>query len=111
MRLGTLNTRCRIEYIVTAADPATGYDVATWTLLRECYCSIQDVLPSSAESIAQGVAVSRSQTRWRARYSNDIDSSMRIVTSNPANVYNIVGGPSVIGSKEGVELKLEMVST
>jgi head-tail adaptor len=44
------------------------------------------------------------------RYRTDIDSAMRIVIDRPGRtVYQVVGGPAVLGNKDGIELFVERV--
>lgn len=111
MNIGNLNTRCSIEQKVTAQDANYGTETVTWTTLAVVWCNVQDVLPSRSESVRHGLAVALNQTRWRARYRTDLDSSMRIVIDRPARtVYGIVAGPAVIGNKELIECIIEKVS-
>lgn len=111
MKLAPLDTRCRIECPVVTKD-AYGAPVTTWTLLAVVWCSVQDVLPSRAESVRQGLTVARNQTRWRARYRTDMDSSMRIVIQRTdAVTYQIVAGPAELGDHAGIECVLEKYSS
>jgi len=111
MNLGSLNTRCRIEYPVIAAGDY-GEPVTTWALLAVVWASVQDALPSRSETVREGLTVARNQTRWRARYRTDVDSSMRIIINRPPEtIYQIVGGPAELGKHEGIECVLEKYSS
>ena len=100
-----LNKRCRIEYKSVTQNSLYGTEQIEWKLLAVIWCNTQDVLPSRAESIEGKVAIRKNQTRWRARYRDDIDSAMRIIIDSV--VYQIISGPAVIGKNEFIELMLE----
>jgi len=73
---------------------------------------LQDVLPSRSEAVKNGINIATNQTRARARWCSDIDSTMRIVVNRPGpTIYQIVSGPVEIGMKEGIEMMLEKYST
>ena len=56
--------------------------------------------------------MARNQTRVRLRYRSDIDSTMRVTVHGDSDVvYQIVGGPAMIGRKELTELVLERYSS
>lgn len=69
--------------------------------------NVQDVMPSRSESVAQGLAVGRDQTRIRIRWRDDVTSAMRITLHGETDtVWQIVGGPAEIGGRKNA---LEMV--
>lgn len=115
--IGPLNSRCRIEYKSVVQDATYGAAVTVWSLLAVAWCGVQDVMPSrtSSETVNQGMEVARSRTRIRMGYRTDIDSSMRLVIDRSTNgaptVYQIIGGPSELGNRAGIELMVEKVST
>lgn len=104
-------------------DPNYGTERAVWVPLvaltgspaiaERFPATIQDALPSKAESVVQGLSVARNQSRLRMRYRNDITSAMRVtVYRDTAVVYQIVGGPAQIGGrKDRIEMVLEKVSS
>ena len=83
-------------------SPLTGY---RWP------AQVQDALPSRSESVAQGLAVARNQTRIRFRYPPHVTvtSDMRVILHGDADViYQIVGGPAEIGGRrDGMEIVCE----
>jgi SPP1 family predicted phage head-tail adaptor len=112
MKIGPLNTRCQIERKVVSGQDAYGNDVFTWELFNTRWCHMQDEMPSRSESVRQGLTVSANRTRMRTRYPIDIESSMRVIAYRPDRVvYQIIGGPAILGDKEGVEVMLERVSS
>lgn len=113
MNAGSLRDRCRIEYKAVAQDADYGTEGITWTTLATVWCNIQDELPSKSEAVKQGLAIATQRARVRLRYRTDIDSSMRLVITSrsDAPVYQIVGGPSILGNREGVELFCERYSS
>ena len=122
IRAGDLTRRIRIEEKVTTQDATYGTEVITWRSIAsepgspsvavQIAAQVQDVLPSRSESVRQGIELARNQTRVRIRYRDGIDSSMRIVLLGQTEViYQIIGGPSVLGSNEGLEFVVERFST
>jgi SPP1 family predicted phage head-tail adaptor len=103
-----LNKRCRIEQKQVVQDSVYGTQTITWTLLAVVWCQLQDVLPSRSESVKNGMQIASNQTRFRCRWRNDIDSSMRLTVDGVT--YQIIGGPSELGKREYVELMLERYS-
>lgn len=75
--------------------------------------TIQDALPSRAESVTMGLSVARNQSTLRMRYRNDITSAMRVTVHRDTDVvYQIVGGPALIeGRKDRIEMQIEKVSS
>lgn len=112
MNAGPLNTRCRIEQKSITQDPVYGTELVTWGTLATVWCAVQDELPSKSEAVKQGLTLTAQRTRVRMRYRTGIDSSMRLVISRPTEtVYQIVGGPAILGNKDGLELVVEKYSS
>ena len=97
VNVGQLDRRITIKKTVITQD-AHGAAVTTWTHFATVWASKQDALPSRAESVTQGVLKqAANQTRFRFRYIDGLDSSMRV--EHDGIVYNIVGGPAEIGDR------------
>jgi head-tail adaptor len=112
MNAGPLNTRCRIEARSVTQDAVYGTELVTWTTLATVWCAVQDELPSKSEAVKQGLAIASQRMRVRMRYRTGIDSSMRLVISRPTETtYQIVGGPAILGNKDGLELVVEKYSS
>ena len=112
MILGPLDKRCMIERRSTGQDPVFGTPTETWERVCETWCNLQDELPSRSEALKNGVVTAASRTRLRMRYRTDLDSSMRVTLYRPAGIiYQIIGGPSELGGKDGIELLLERYSS
>ena len=114
---GTLNRLITIERKQVVQDASYGTEVITWVPLavlpgspavaERFWAEVQDALPSRSESVQQGLAVARNQTRIRIRWRSDVDSSMRITVHGDIDVvYQIVGGPAEI---RGRRIMLEMM--
>lgn len=108
-----MRDRCRIEYKVVSQDATYGTEVVTWTTLATRWGEVQDVLPSRSESVQEGLAVAKNQTRLRMLYWDDITSEMRVVVTTRSGevIYQIISGPSIVGNKDGIEMMIERVST
>lgn len=93
-----MDRRITIERAVIAQDEY-GSAITTWTNFATVWANKQDALPSRAESVTQGVLKqAANQTRFRFRYIEGLDSSMRI--EHNGILYNIVGGPAEIGDRK-----------
>jgi hypothetical protein len=130
LRAGEVRCEVTVEKIAVAGDegylePDSSYGTArvVWVPLvalagsppvgERFPATIQDALPSRAESTVQGLVVARNQSVCRMRYRNDINSSMRITVHRDDDVvYAIVAGPAQIdGIKQRIEMVLERVSS
>ncbi len=100
-----LNKRCRIEYKSVKNDPIYGTEQITWQLLAVVWCNVQDVLPSRAESIKNGVAVASKQSRLRIRFRKDVDSSMRVLIDGVG--YQFISDFAELGQREYLEAMIE----
>ena len=97
MNIGQMDKRINIERAFITQD-GYGAAVTTWMNFATVWANKQDALPSRAESVIQGVLKqAANQTRFRFRYIEGLDSSMRI--EHDGVVYNIVGGPAEIGER------------
>ncbi len=113
MNAGQMNRRISIEFPVYETEAPYGPRLVRWEPLTTCAAEVQDVMPSRSESVRQGLAQARNQTRIRIRWRGDIDSTMRIVLHGDTDtVYQIVGGPSEVGGRKTMlEMVLERYST
>jgi len=119
---GKLDRQISIERKQTTQDPVFGTEIVSWvplvaqagspTIAERFWAEVQDVMPSRAEVVQQGLTVARNQTRIRMRWRDDIDSSMRVtVHGDTDTVYNIVGGPAEIDGRKGlIEIVCEKFS-
>ncbi len=112
-----------IEREVTTQDSVTGADIVDWEPLsympgspavaEKFWAEVQDVMPSRSESVKQGLALARNQSRVRMRWRDDVTSAMRVtVYGDSAVLYQIVGGPAEIsGRKRMLEMVIERYTT
>lgn len=103
------NEQASIEYKSVEMNPSFGTEVVTWMRLALVWVEVYDLLPSRSESVRQGLATARNQVRIRMRYRPDVTSDMRIVVHGGGvdTVYEIVGGPAVLGRREALEMVCE----
>ena len=123
VQAGRLDRQLTIERKSVTIDPDYGTEVITWVPLsvlpgsppvaERFWAEVQDVMPSRSESVLQGLAVARNQTRIRVRWRTDITSAMRVVLHGDVDVlYQIVGGPAEIrGRKTMLEIVCERYSS
>lgn len=107
------------EYIAPSAQyesvgsgwtPLDGYEDGSPLVPVKVYGQKQDLMASRSEEAANGgVVIGKVRTRWRMRWRDDIDSSMKVTIYGDSPVdYAIVHGPIEIGGrKELIELLLE----
>lgn len=122
MRAGQMDRRVTIEQKVVTQDAVYGNEVITWapiayeagspSVSQKFWANVQDVQPSRSEAVKQGLTVARNQTRIIIRYRSDVNSSMRITVHYESDqVYQIVGGPAMIGRKAFLEMMCEKFSS
>lgn len=109
---GRLDRRITFQHRVGARDPVYGTMIYTWENLpthATVWAEVQDVLPSRAESLAEGIDIARRPARIRTRYRDDITGAMRVKIGE--RVLRIVAGPVEIGRREGLEMICEELSS
>lgn len=110
MKAGRLNRQITIQHKTgVTRDPVYNTLVEKWDELATVWAEVQDMLPSRAERIADGINIARRPARIRMRFRTDIDSTMRI--SLDGREMRIVAGPVELGRREGLELIAEGLST
>lgn len=116
------NCQITVEYQAKTQDATYGTDIVSWQPLsvlpgspevaERFWAEATDMAPSRSEAVRQGLATARNQTRIRMRWRDDIDSSMRVIVHRDSDViYQIVGGPAMIGRKDTLEMVLERYSS
>ncbi len=120
MRAGQLDVRIVIEYPAATVDSTYGTEVITWHPLVAAGSPVAavplwaqwiDTLPSRSESVQNGLAVARNQSRLRMRYRSNLTSAMRVTDYETGVVYQIVGGPATIGRNQWSEIVVERYSS
>ncbi len=109
MQAGALDTYITIEQRSETQEGVYGTDIVSWTTLASVWAQINDVLPSRAESVDNGVSMARRPARIRIRYRSDVTSDMRIDIDG--RKLRIVGGPAELGRRQWLELVAEELST
>lgn len=105
-----LNTRCEIQKKTVTQDANYGTENITWSVHAVLWVEKQDMLPSRREEeIKNNISIVTGKSRIRARYRDDINSSMRCVMNN--KTYQIVSDPAMIGRNEWMEFVVEKYST
>lgn len=119
----SLNRQISIERKSVTQDSTYGTETVAWVPLvaaagspvvaERFWAEVQDALPSRSESVRNGLAVAKNQTRIRMRHRSDVDSTMRITVHGSADViFQIIGGPAEIGGRKAyLEMMCERYST
>jgi head-tail adaptor len=114
-----MKDRVRIERPV-ADTSLDGAGSGSWDLVQdEVAAEVEDMLPSRAERMAEGINVASRPARVRLRYRDDIKPSMRfvmgatvvdeVVDYSSARIMQIIAGPAKLG-RDGVEFIVEEYS-
>lgn len=90
-------------------DSFNGAGKESWAPVATVWAQVQDVLPSRAERIAEGLSIANRPARIRMRYRDDITPDMRII--HGSRVMQIFAGPAELGRQDGLELMAEDYST
>ena len=109
MKAGKRDTLVTIQYRTASQDSTYGTQSYSWSTLGTEWADVQDMLPSRAEQMADGVNIQRRPCRVRMLYRSDMDSTMRLQFDG--RTVRIVGGPSEMGRREGLEMVCEDLST
>lgn len=109
IKAGKLDRRITIRQRTKTQDPKRGTYSYAWSDLATVWAEVQEMLPSRAERIAEGINIARRPIRVRTRYRDDITSDMRVQYQGAE--YRIVGGPAELGRREGTEMVCELLST
>lgn len=103
--------RISIEYQQVTVEQAFGTDEISWVRLNDTpmWAEFIDSLPGRDEATLQGeLSVFRQTARIRIGYRTDIDSSMRVILHGDSDtIYSIIGGPTMIGRREWLEILCE----
>lgn len=111
LKAGDLDRQVKI-LAETEVKDSDGYgtDVTTgWAVVATVSAQVQDVLPSRAGRMAEGINIERRPARVRIRYRTDVTMKNRLEFEG--RQMRIVAGPSEIGRREGIELIVEQLST
>lgn len=108
MDAGSLDRRIVIERPV-ADTSIDGAGAGNWEPVATVWASVQDMLPSRGERLAQGINVAARPARVRMRFRADVTPDMRFVMDS--RVMQIVSGPAELGRRDGLEFMVEEYST
>ena len=104
-----LDTRIRIERKTIIRDPQYGTEVVSWAEFGCVWAEVKDILPSRAERMAEQIQIARRPARIRIRYLAGITPDMRVIIAG--RVHQIIGGPSILGRRDAIELMVEELSS
>ena len=109
MRAGAFDRRITLLQQMVVKDTVYNTSQNRWIPVAHIWAQIQDMLPSRAERVAEGIALSRRPARLRIRWRSGITTDMRI--SYAGRMFQIVSGPAEIGRREVMEMMIEEIST
>lgn len=106
--IGKRDTLITFQERTGAQDSTYGSYTYSWANLSSNeteWAEVQDVLPSRAEDIADGMDLRRRPCRVRTLYRSDITGDMRITFDS--RILRIVSGPIELGRRDGLEMMCE----
>lgn len=106
---GKRDKRITILRAAAVQDPDYGTQTIEWVPYAQTWADVQDMLPSRAERVADGISLARRPCRIRMLYRDDITSDMRVEIGT--RTLQIVAGPAELGRREGIEIVAEELST
>lgn len=104
LRAGDLNRQVEIQR-KTKATGVRSAGKGTWATISTVWANVQDMLPSRAEKLAEGLSIVRRPARVRMRYREDVTPDMRLQMGT--RLMRIVAGPIELGRREGIEMVVE----
>jgi SPP1 family predicted phage head-tail adaptor len=112
VRSGLFNRRITIQKKSTTKNADYGTEVITWVTHATVWASVVDILPSKTESTPNNIRINSVRTKIIIRYLSTVTSDMRIkLTDRDDEILQIIGGPSEIGRRDGMEIMAETYST
>lgn len=116
MKRDNRNRELVIQRRTETQEAVYGTATVTWTDLATVWAEVQDILPSRAERVAEGIDIARRPCRVRMLYRDDVTTDMRFKLpgrgGNEADrILQIIAGPAELGFRERVEFVAEELST
>lgn len=104
-----LNDKVTIQRRVMTKDPAYGTEVQSWEpVATNIWANVQDVLPSRAERVENGLRYATQSARLRIRKGRVIEPDMRVILHGRGDrPMKIVSGPALLDDRMNVEFMLE----
>lgn len=109
MIAGQLDRRVTIMERAETQDSTYGTASVSWLPMATVWAQVQDILPSRAESTANGIEIANRPARVRMRYRDDVTTAHRL--SYDGRTLRIIAGPAELGRRDGVEFVCEELTT
>lgn len=109
MNNGSRDREVVIQRRTQTQDGTYGTPVVTWVDHATVWAEVQDMLPSRAERIADGIDIARRPCRVRMLFRDDVTSDMRLKIGE--RYLRIIAGPAELGFRERIELMAEELTT
>lgn len=106
---GKRDTFVTIQHLEDTREGTYNTGTGGWTKYRDAWAEWQDILPSRAERVAEGINLAKRPARVRTLFIPGVTSAMRIVRKG--EIFGIVAGPAVLGRRDGLEMVVEQSST
>lgn len=116
MSMGRMNREVQIRQRTRTQNPADGSYSDVWSTLATVWGEVEDMLPSRAERIADGVDIARRPAKVRLYYREDVTTEMRfkVLGRSPAEAdrdMRIISGPAELGFRDRVEFLAENLTS
>lgn len=104
-----LDEQATIERRTAGRDPDYGTETEAWEVVAaNVWCNAQDMLPSRAESSANGIRTATKQSRFRIQINEAITPDMRVTLHGKGGrLMQIIAGPALLDDRRHMEFMLE----
>lgn len=114
--MGAMNREVQILRRTRTQDSVRGSYSDVWVTVATVWGEVQDMLPSRAERIADGIDIAQRPARVRIYYREDITTDMRfkVLGRSPDEAdrnMRIIAGPAELGFRDRVEFAVEELTT
>lgn len=95
-------------------DATFNTDSPVWLPRGTVFAQVRDVLPSRADSLAEGVDLAKRPCRVRIRWDDalfDLFATGKLRLKIRGHELRVVSGPAELGRREAIELTAEELST
>ena len=107
LETGRLNRRITLQ--APTSTRIGGRPSTAWDAVATIWADVQDIRPSKAERLAEGLNIANRPCRIIVRYRTDINPGMRVLLDG--RTLQIVSMPAMIGLREGTEFMAQELTT
>lgn len=111
MQAGRLDRRVTLLARSAVVEDDYGTQSVQWLPLATVWAELQDMLPSRAERIAEGIEIARRPVRVRLRWRDDVGTAERLGLDDGRQLRIVAGPAEIFGRRHMIELVAEHLTT